>query len=156
MKEHYLEDVRVGDRFQSTTYTVSAEEIIEYAKRYDPQSFHTDAEAAKQSAFGGLVASGWYTASVTMRLLTQSEIHIAGGLIGLGVEELRWPKPVRPGDTLHIETEVLSARPSRSHPDRGIVQVRNTTLNQHGETVQTMVTTLFVPRRGMTTGSSSS
>ncbi len=95
MKEHYLEDVRVGDRFRSAGYTVSAEEIIEYAKRYDPQPFHTDAEAAKQSAVGGLVASGWYTASVTMRLLAQSEIRIAGGLIGLGVEELRWPSPVR-------------------------------------------------------------
>jgi acyl dehydratase len=151
MKEHYLEDIQVGDRSRSADYTVNAEEIIEYAKRYDPQSFHTDVEAAKKSAFGGLVASGWLTASVTMRLLAQSEIKIAGGLVGLGVEELRWPRPVRPGDTLHIETEVLTARPSRSHPDRGIVQVRNTTINQRGETVQTMVTTLFVPRRGAVT-----
>src|SRR5580704_14937045 len=112
MKEHYLEDIRVGDRFRSPEYTVTADEIIEYARRYDPQPFHTDAAAARDSVFGGLVASGWYTAAISMRLLTQSEVGIAGGLIGLGVEELRWPHPVRPGDRLHIETEVLNTRAS--------------------------------------------
>jgi len=145
--EHHLEDIHVGDRFRSADYVVTESEIIEYATRYDPQPFHTDPAAAPKSIFGGLVASGWLTASITMRLLAQSEIHIAGGLIGLGVEDLRWPKPVRPGDTLHVEVEVLEVRPSRSRPDRGIVRVRNTTLNQRQEVVQTLVTALFVPRR---------
>jgi acyl dehydratase len=145
--EHYLEDIHVGDRFRSGDYAVTEREIIEYATRYDPQPFHTDTTAAPHPVFGGLVASGWFTASITMRLLAQSEIRIAGGLIGLGVDELRWPRPVRPGDTLHVEVEVLEVRPSRSHPDRGIVRVRNTTLNQKKEVVQTLVTALFVPRR---------
>jgi len=145
--EHYLEDIHVGDRFRSADYAVTEREIIEYATRYDPQPFHTDPTAAPNPIFGGLVASGWFTASITMRLIAQSEIHIAGGLIGLGVEELRWPRPVRPGDALHVEVEVVEVRPSRSHPDRGIVRVRNTTLNQREEVVQTLVTALFVPRR---------
>jgi acyl dehydratase len=147
MNESYLEDFHVGDRLRSAQYTVSEAEMIEYARRYDPQPFHTDPVAAIGSAFGGLVASGWFTTAVTMRLMAQSEVHIAGGMIGMGVEELRWPRPVRPGDTLHVETEVLEVRPSRSHPDHGIVRVRNATLNQAGEIVQTMVTALYVPRR---------
>jgi len=147
MNERYLEDIRTGDRFRTANYTVAEAEIIDYAKQYDPQPFHTDPVEARNSIFGGLVASGWYTAAVTMRLIAQSEIRIARGLIGMGVEELRWPRPVRPGDTLHVEVEVLEVRPSRSHLDRGIVRVRNTTLNQTGKVVQTMVTALFVPRR---------
>lgn len=146
-KESYLEDFHVGDRLRSADHEVSEAEIIEYAKRHDPQPFHTDPVAAKQTAFGGLVASGWFTAAVTMKLMAQSEFRVAGGMIGLGVEELRWPRPVRPGDTLHVETEVLEVRPSRSHPDHGILRVRNATVNQTGETVQTMVTALYVPRR---------
>ena len=122
-------------------------EIVEYARHYDPQPFHTDPVAAAQTFFGGLAASGWHTAAITMRLIAQSEIRIAGGMIGMGVEQLRWPRPVRPGDTLHVEAEVLELRPSRSHPTRGIVRVRNTTFNQKGEPVQTMETALFVPRR---------
>ena len=147
MSERYLEDFQAGDRFRSAEHTVSEAEIIDYARLYDPQSFHTDPAAAKHSIFGGLAASGWYTAAITMRLIAQSEIHVAGGLIGMGVDQLRWPRPVRPGDTLHVDAEVLEVRPSRSHPDRGIVRVRNTTVNQAGETVQTMETALFVPRR---------
>jgi|SRR6266850_1393861 len=147
MNERYLEDIRAGDRFRTADYAVTEGEIIEYARQYDPQPFHTDPAAARQSFFGGLVASGWYTAAVTMRLIAQREGRIAGGLIGMGVEELRWPRPVRPDDTLHVEVEVLDVRPSHSHPDRGIVRVRNTTLNQKGEVVQTTVTALFVPRR---------
>ena len=153
MSERYLEDIRVGDRFRSVDYTVTEGEIIDYARRYDPQPFHTDPAAARESIFGGLVASGWHTAAITMRLIAQSEVRIAGGSIGLGLEELRWLRPVRPGDTLHVEVEVLEVRPSRSHPDRGIVRFRNTTRNQTGEIVQTMVTALYVPRRGDVTGS---
>jgi acyl dehydratase len=147
VSERYLEDFKAGDRFRSAEHTVNEAEIIDYARLYDPQSFHTDPAAAKHSIFGGLAASGWYTAAITMRLIAQSEIRVAGGLIGMGVDQLRWPRPVRPGDTLHVEAEVLEVRPSRSHPDRGIVRVRNTTVNQAGATVQTMETALFVPRR---------
>jgi len=147
VNERYLEDIRTGDRFRTADYAVTEGEIIEYARHYDPQAFHTNPVEARNSVFGGLVASGWYTAAITMRLIALSEVRIAGGLIGLGVEELRWPLPVRAGDTLHVEVEALEVRPSHSHPDRGIVRVRNTTLNQKGEVVQTMVTTLFVPRR---------
>ncbi|HXJ56200.1 MAG TPA: MaoC family dehydratase [Verrucomicrobiae bacterium] len=148
MSERYFEDFRVGDRYRSADYNVTEAEIVEYARRYDPQSFHTDPVAAKRSLFGGLVASGWYTAAITMRLIAQSEPRVAGGLIGLGVEQLRWPQPVRPGDVLHVEVEVLDLRPSRSHPDHGIVRVRNITRTQTGETVQTMETALWVLRRG--------
>ena len=147
MNNRYLEDIQAGERFRSADYAVTEAEIIEYAKQYDPQPFHTNPVEARNSVFGGLVASGWFTAAITMRLIAQSEVRIAGGLIGMGVEELRWPRPVRPGDTLHVEVEVLEVRPSRSHLDRGIVRVRNLTLNQRNEAVQTMVTALFVPRR---------
>ena|ERR1700733_4397408 len=148
MNEYHLEDIRVGDRFRSADFTVTEAEIIEHATRYDPQPFHTNPVAARKSVFGGLVASGWFTASITMRLIVQSGVHIAGGLIGLGVEQLQWPRPVKPGDVLHVDIEVLEARSSRSHADRGIVRARNTTLNQNEEIVQTMVIVLLVPRRG--------
>jgi acyl dehydratase len=147
VSERYFEDFQVGHRFRSAEYTVNEAELVQFAERYDPQSFHTDAQAATGSFFGGLVASGWFTAAISMRLIAQSDIHVAGGLIGLGVEQLRWPQPVRPGDILHVEVEVLEMRPSRSHPDRGIVRVRHTTLTAQGVTVQTMETALFVPRR---------
>ena len=97
--------------------------------------------------FGGLVASGWHTAALTMRLLVDGEFQIVGGLIGLGVEEVRWPRPVRPGDVLHVESEVLDVRPSKSQPDRGIVKMRNTTRNQAGEPVMVQVVNIIVPRR---------
>jgi acyl dehydratase len=147
MSAAYFEDFHVGDRFRSASQVITESEMIEYACRYDPQPFHTDPEAAKDSVFGGLVASGWLTAVITLRLMIQSEFQIAGGTIGLGVEELRWPRPVRPGDALHVETEVLDTRLSHSHPERGVVRVRNTTFNQAGEIVLTMVTTLYVPRK---------
>jgi acyl dehydratase len=127
---------------------MSEREMIEFARRFDPQPLHTDPEAAKRSEFGGLIASGWYTAAVLMRLRTEGDKKIAGGLVGLGVEQMRWPRPVRPGDTLHVETEVIELRPSRSHPDHGIVRVRETAFNQTGDVVLTMITALWVPRRG--------
>ena len=146
MKELYFEDFGVGDRFRSTEHTMTEPEMIEFARRFDPQPFHTDPEAAKQSVFGGLIASGWHTAAIAMRLRTQNGIRVAGGMIGMGVDELRWPQPVRPGDTLHLETEVIETRPSRSQPDHGIVRVRETAFNQSGEVVMTLVTALWVPR----------
>src|SRR5439155_19897157 len=113
MKELYFEDFHVGDRFRSSEYTMTESEMIEFARRFDPQPFHIDPEAAKRSVFGGLIASGWHTAAIAMRLRTQSEIRVAGGMIGMGVDELRWPRPVRSGDTIHLETEVIETRPSR-------------------------------------------
>lgn len=143
----YFEDFHVGDRFRSAEYTFTEAEMIEFARQFDAQPFHIDAEAAKQSVFGGLVASGWHTAAIVMRLRTQSELTVAGGLIGLGVEEMRWPQPVHAGDTIQLEAEVLELRTSRTRPDRGIVRVRETARNQAGEIVLMMVTALWVPLR---------
>jgi acyl dehydratase len=145
--ERYLEDLHVGDQFHSADYTLTEAEIIEFGPRFNPQPFHTDPEAAKRSIFGGLIASGWYTAAIVMRLRTQSDLRVADGLIGMGMDDVRWPRPVRAGDTLHLETEVIEVRPARSRPAHGIVRVRETVLNQAGQTVLTMVTSLWVPRR---------
>ena len=142
----YLEDLQEGQTFESRGYVITAEEIKSFAGRYDPQPFHVNEQAAEHTFFEGLVASGWHTASVTMRLMVES-IPIAGGLIGAGVEDLAWPKPVRPGDTLTVVTEVLSTRPSKSKPGVGLVRVRPTTLNHRRETVQVFVSTIVVPRR---------
>jgi acyl dehydratase len=114
---------------------------------FDPQPFHLDEHAAKRSVFGGLAASGWHTTALTMRLLVDSDLRIAGGLIGLGFEELRWPRPVRPGDELRVESLVLEKRESKSRPQQGLLKMRNTTINQHDEPVQLSVGTLIVPRR---------
>jgi acyl dehydratase len=141
----FLEDLVVGQRFTSAPQTVTAAEITEFAARYDPQPFHLDATAATGTLFGGLAASGWHTAAMTMPMIIAS-VPIAGGIIGSG-GELNWPRPTRPGDTLHVETEVLEITPSRSRPDRGTAVVRCTTLNQHGEPVQTFTPKLVVPRR---------
>jgi acyl dehydratase len=121
--------------------------IKAFAAEIDPQPFHLDEGAARASPFGGLVASGWHTAALTMQLLVGGELRVVGGLIGLGAEDLRWPRPVHPGDVLRVECEVLDLRSSRSQPDRGLVRVRNTTLNQAGQPVMVQVVTLVVPRR---------
>jgi acyl dehydratase len=142
----YLDDIPVGRRHVTHTYTLTAEEIVAYAKQYDPQPFHTDEQAAAKSLFGGLAGSGWLTASISMRLLVQSGIPIAGGLIGLG-GEITWPRPTRPGDTLRVESEVLDVTPSKSKPDRGTITIRNQTKNQSDEVVQEFVGKLIVPRR---------
>lgn len=106
-----------------------------------------DEKAARATFFGGLAASGWHTAALTMRLLVTSELRLADGIIGAGVDELRWPKPVRPGDRLHVESEVIEIRPSRSRPDQGLIKVRTTTYNQNREPTQVLVANLLVPRR---------
>ena len=141
----YLDDLRVGQRFVSGTYRIDEEQLRAFAGQFDPQPFHLDAEAAKETFFGGLVASGWHTAAITMRLLVESGLPIAGGIIGAG-GEIAWPKPVRPGDVLQVQSEVLELRPSRSRPDRGIATVRSETRNQRGDTVQVLVAKLVVPR----------
>jgi acyl dehydratase len=146
MDTFYLDELTVGQRFVSGTHTMDAAEIIRFAAAYDPQPFHMDEAAGRETLFGGLVASGWHTAGTTMRLLVSGGLPIAGGIVGTG-GELLWTAPVRPGDTLHVECEVLEIMPSRSKPDRGTVVVRCFTKNQRGEMVQSFTPTLVVPRR---------
>jgi acyl dehydratase len=148
MAVHYFEDFKVGDTFAGGSVDVTQDAIIAYARQFDPQPFHTDPEAAKKTMFGELVASGWHTASITMSLFATSEIRIVNGIIGGGVEQLAWPRPVRPGDRLSVRSEVLETRPSQSKPDRGMIRVRVETLNQNGEVVQSFVGQLVVLKRG--------
>ena len=145
-RQCYLEDFAVGERYTGGTTTVDLAPIKAFAADFDPQPFHLDEAAAKASIFGRLVASGWHTVAVTMRLLVQGELRSLWGLVGLGADELRWPRPVVPGDVLSVEWEVLEVRPSASKPDRGTARLRVTTRNQRGETVLTMITTILVPR----------
>lgn len=148
MRELHLEDLTPGQRYGSAgRLTVAADEITAFAREFDPQPFHLDDAAARNSVFGGLAASGWHTAALTMRLLVESEFRPAGGIVGAGMDELRWPRPVRPGDELRVETEVLEVRPSRSRPEQGMVKARTTTFNGRGEPVQVLVANLVVPRR---------
>jgi acyl dehydratase len=148
-KEHdrlYLDDLRIGQRFTSGTHVVDEEQIKAFARQFDPQPFHLDNEAARETLFAGLAASGWHTAALTMRLLVESGMPLAGGIIGAGCE-LDWPNPTRAGDTLRVESEVSDVRPSQSRPDRGVVTVRSLTRNQRGEVVQRLTARLIVPRR---------
>jgi len=147
MTRQYLEDFAAGQVFGSGRLRVGKEAIIAFAAQFDPQPFHLDEEAAHKSVFRGLAASGWHTAALTMRLLVDGEFRPADGILGVGFDELSWPRPVRPGDELHVTSEVLEVRPSKSRPDRGIVRVRNTTLNQRDEAVQIFTANLLVPRR---------
>jgi acyl dehydratase len=147
MMERYLEDFAVGQTFRSPRLKVDTERIKTFAAEFDPQPFHLDEGAARESRFGGLIASGWHTAALTMRLVADSDFKPAGGIVGAGVEELRWTRPVRPGDELRIESEILEVRPSRSRSDQGLIKARTTTLNQHDEAVQVVVVNLIVPRR---------
>ena len=142
----YFEDFAVGQKFASDRLAVSAAEIKEFAASYDPQPFHLDETAAKETSFAGLAASGWHTAALTMRLIVGSEFRPAGGILGFG-GELIWARPVRPGDELHVECEILETRLSQSRPGQGILKLRVTTLNQDGEVVQTFTPALLVPLR---------
>jgi len=147
MTKRYLEDFAVGQTFGSGRVRVDKERIKTFAAEFDPQPFHLDEEAARDTIFRGLAASGLHTAALTMRLVVESEFKPAGGIVGAGFKELRWPLPVRPGDELCVESEVLEVRPSKSHPRQGLIKVRTTTLNQNGEAVQVFVANLIVPRR---------
>src|SRR5215510_10155027 len=122
----YLDDLRVGQRFASKTHVIDERQIMAFAREFDPQPFHLDAETAKHTLFAGLAASGWHTAAITMRLLVEGGLPLAGGIIGAG-GEISWPKPTRPGDTLAVTSEVVEIVPSRSRPDRGTVTVRSET-----------------------------
>lgn len=148
MTPRYLEDFAAGQTFvTSGRIRVEAERVKAFAAEFDPQPFHQDEEAAARSPFGKLAASGWHTAAITMRLLVGSDFSPANGIIGAGFDELRWPRPVYPGDELRVESEILEVRPSKSRPEQGLVKVRTTTLNQNGEAVQISVGNLIVPRR---------
>ncbi len=142
----YLDDLQVGDTFNSGEHALDEAQIKAFALQFDPQPFHLDDEAARATMFGGLAASGWHTAAITMRLLVGGGLPLAGGIIGAG-GEISWPKPTRPGDLMRVATEVVSVTPSRSRPDRGMVVVRSETRNQHGDVLQQSVYKLVVPRR---------
>src|SRR5437879_777121 len=146
MKKHYCDDLKVGDRFKSDPLGVTEKQLIEFAHKFDPQMFHLSRKKAERTIFKGLVASGWHTAAMTMRLFVQT-LNFAEGAIGLGVDELRWPNVVRPRDVLTVETEIVDLRPSRSRPRFGIIRLRNVTTNQRGEIVQTMLASAMVPKR---------
>lgn len=144
----YLEDLAAGQRFAGgPPIRIEDERVRAFAAEFDPQPFHLDDGAAAASIFQGLAASGWHTAAVTMRLLVDSDFKPAGGIVGAGFDELRWPLPVRPGDALRVECEVLEVRPSRSRPEQGLVKLRTTTLNQDNKPVQISVGNLVVRRR---------
>ena len=142
----YLDDFKVGDVIKGGALTVDAAAIKEFAAKYDPQPFHLDEEAAKATFFGGLAASGWHTAALTMRLIVESGVPVAGGVIGAG-GTINWPKALRPGETIRLESEILEVRPSKSRPDRGMVKVRFTTFDSTGDVVQVLVADLVAPRR---------
>lgn len=150
MTDRYLEDYSVGQTFDSRPLKIDKDQIKVFATEFDPQPFHIDDDTARESPFGGLAASGWHTAALTMRLLVESEFKPTGGIIGTGLEELRWPRPVRPGDELRVQGEILEVRPSRSRPQQGLVRVRTTTLNQNGDAVQVFIGNVIVPRRPAT------
>ena len=150
MKEHYFNDLKVGDRFKSEPLNVTVKEVVEFAHKFDPQMFHLSRRRAERSIFKGLIASGWHTAAMSMRLFVKT-LNFAEGAIGLGVDELRWPNAVRPGDVLTVDTEILELRASRSRPGHGILRLRNVTTNQRGEVVQTMLASALVPKRASPT-----
>jgi acyl dehydratase len=143
----YLEDLEAGQRFTSARIRIDAEGIKRFAAEFDPQPFHLDERTAADSILRGLAASGWHTAAITMKLLVESDFKPAGGIIGAGFDELSWPRPVRPGDELRVESEVLEVRTSKSRPEQGVIRVRVTTLNGNNEPVQVFVAKLIVLRR---------
>jgi acyl dehydratase len=147
VKNRYLEDLQVGDKIQTPPVTVTEEEILEFSRRFDPQPMHADPEAAARGPFRGLIASGWHTAALVMRMFVDSNPLGNLPLLGLGVDGIEWPQPVRPGDTIQVEMEVLAIRPSNSQPSHGIVKIRSTARNQHGEVVYIVTPNCWVPRR---------
>jgi acyl dehydratase len=149
----YLEDLSAGMKFFAGPQRMSEADIIAFAKEFDPQPFHTDPEAAKHTIFKGLAASGWHTIAITMRMLVEGAMPFAGGSIGFGAE-LSWPRPVRPGDELSVETEIIDITPSASKPNQAIASLRTTTRNQHGETVLVLASKNLVFKRGHVPGES--
>jgi len=143
----YLEDLKPGAAFESRRHTITEEAIVAFAREFDPQPIHTDPAAAKRGFFGRLVASGWHTAALTMKMLTEAEMDISGGLIGAGMEELKWPTPLAPGDTIHVRVDILESRASKSRPEIGIVRARIRTLRDDESAVLQMTANLIVPAK---------
>ena len=141
-----FEDFPIGTRLVSTGYPITADAIMDFGRKFDPQIFHHDPDAAEKTLFGGLAASGWHTAAVSMRLFVDT-MDVAGGIIGMGVDELKWPNAVRPGDELRLEIEILEARRSKSRPGYGIIRIRNVTKNQRDEVVQSFMANTMLPTR---------
>jgi acyl dehydratase len=141
----YLDDLHIGQEFQTGAHTIDVDQIVRFASEFDPQPFHLDADAARSGPFGELVASGWHTAAITMRLVVEG-VPVAGGIVG-GGGELSWTRPVRPDDTLRVVATIADIKPSRSRPDRGVVTMRCDTRNQHDEPVQVFFARIIVPKR---------
>ena len=154
MKKQYIEDLYTGQKFASGCHVVKELELKKFAAEFDPQPHHLDSQTAHMTIFEGLVASGWHTAAISSRLLIESEFQPAGGIVGLSVDELRWQKPVQPGDTLHVETEILELRPSKSRRGHGVIKARIITINQKNEKVQSYILHLLALRRDEDTGMS--
>jgi acyl dehydratase len=142
----FHDEITVGTTFTTGDYTVTEDEIISFASHFDPQPFHTDSAAARHTVFAGLAASGWHTAAMTMKLLVKHGIALAGGIVGAGCE-LAWPAPTRPGDVLHVESEIVEVLPAPPGRNRGAIRMRSETKNQHGVVLQIMVAKLVVQRR---------
>jgi len=142
VSDRYLEDLQVGEKAQTASVTMTEADILDFARRFDPQPMHTDPHAP-----GGLIASGWHTAAVVMRLVADAQPLGSLPLLGLGVDGIKWPLPVRPGDAIQVETEILDIRPSKSQPAYGIVKIRSTARNQDGEVVYVVTPNCWVPRR---------
>jgi acyl dehydratase len=147
MSERYFEDYPQGAAFTTGTLTVGADDIVEFARKYDPQPMHTDPEAAARGRFGGLIASGWHTGAMMMRLFADNFLSPQSSVASPGIDELRWLQPVRPGDTLRLRVTILDARPSRSRPEQGIVRSLVEVLNQRGEIVMSLKPISLVRRR---------
>ena len=147
MPTRYFEDFKVGDVVEAGAKTLTKEEIMAFAREFDPQPFHVDEAAASRSIYGGLIASGWHSGSMLMRMFFEAVFRDAASMGSPGIDELRWVKPVRPGDTLHFRATVLEATPSRSKPDRGVVRTFCELLNQHGEVVMSLKPVNFILRR---------
>jgi len=145
--DRYLEDLNVGDKFQTGSALMTEEAIIDYARQWDPQPMHLDHAAAARSPYKGIIASGWHTAAMVMKLTAEAKPMGDVEVLGLGVSEMQWPQPVRPGDTLRVEMEVTGVRPSKSHPGFGIVNISSTAYNQRGEVVFVVRPNVWVPRR---------
>lgn len=144
---HAFEDFPVGTRLMSANHPITADAIIDFGRQFDPQLFHLDSKSAGQTLFRGLAASGWHTAAVSMRLFVDT-MNVGGGIIGMGVDELKWPNAVRPGDELRLEVEIIEARRSKSRPGYGIIRIRNVTKNQRDEIVQSFLANALLPVRG--------
>jgi acyl dehydratase len=143
----HLEDLPIGTRWSAGNFTVTGEEIVDFASRYDPQPMHIDPQAAARGRFGGLIASGWHTAALAMRALVRARIFGATPILGLGADQIQWPAPVRPGDVMQVDVEVVGNTPSKSKPDFGVVKIRVVAQNQRNEVVLVMISNCWVPRR---------